>query len=61
MSKKFITLLILINLKFISSFISKNNSDIIAIKFKTYYPFFENNPSKLNGEEFYQKEHSLKI
>ena len=59
--KKCITFLILINIKFISSFISKNNSDIITIKFKTYYPYVEKDPWTLNAEEYYRKIHSSKI
>ena len=43
------------------SFSSLNNSNFIAIKFKTYYPYLENNLPFLNAENYYKKIHSSKI
>ena len=40
---------------------SLNNSCFIAIKFKTYYPYIDNNSPFLNAENYYKKIHLSKI
>ena len=62
MSKIFnIIFFIFINTKHIYSLLSQNNTNIVAIKFKTYYPYMENETSPLKPEDYYKKIHSSKI
>lgn len=62
MSKIFnVIFFIIINLLKVSLCSSYNNTDIIAIKFGTYYPYIENDKTYFNAEEYYTKIHSSKI
>jgi hypothetical protein len=65
MSKIFnIIFFIIINAEILYTICSqnKNNSNIVTIKFKTYYPYIENNNiSPLNAKNYYIKIHSSKI
>jgi hypothetical protein len=65
MSKIFnIIFFIIINAEILYTICSQNksNSNIVTIKFKTYYPYIENNNiSPLNAKNYYIKIHSSKI
>lgn len=62
MSKIFnIIFFIFINIKHFFSLLSQNNTNIVAIKFKTYYPYIENETTPLKPEDYFRKIHSSKI
>ena len=62
MSKIFnVIFFIIINAKITLVFSLYNNTDIITIKFRTYYPYIANNSSELNAEDYYQRIHLSKI
>ena len=62
MSKIFnVIFLIICNINIIYNFSVVNNSGIITIKFRTYFPYIESKESDLNGENYYKKIHSSKL
>ena len=56
-----VTFLIIFNINIIFCYSAVNNSGIITIKFKTYFPYIENKESDLNGEDYYKKIHLSKL
>ena len=61
MSKIFnVFFFILIKVQIQLCFSSYNNSDIITVKFRTYYPYITNSDI-LNGNDYFQKIHSSKL
>ena len=59
MSKIFNVIFFIININQILSLISENNSNIVTLKFRTYYPYVENNLTK--SEFYYKKIHLSKL
>ena len=59
MSKIFNVIFFIININQIFSLILENNSNIVTLKFRTYYPYVENNLNK--SEIYYKKIHSSKL
>ena len=59
MSKIFNVIFFIININQILSLISENNSNIVTLKFSTYYPYVENNLTK--SEFYYKKIHLSKL
>ena len=62
MSKIFnVIFLIICNINIIYNFSVVNNSGIITLKFRTYFPYIESKETDLNGENYYKKIHSSKL
>ena len=59
MSKIFNVIFFIINIYEILSLISENNSNIVTLKFRTYYPYVEKNLTK--SEIYYKKIHLSKL
>ena len=59
MSKIFNVIFFIINIEQILSLLSENNTDIVAIKFRTYYPHVE--PGENKCEIYLKKIHYSKV